>query len=125
MESVVQWNEKDCVEALLRAKEDELDLEHDCVVHPWNLVNCRGEPEWAGSEAEMLLEIDVQNGLSQKKAPEKLHKMHMQCQEFPLEVFCGHIFQEEQMQKWKKQWVDGKKECAIVRAMMAPSTDVD
>lgn len=100
--------------AFARAEEDELDLANDRFFHPWSTVNYRGEPEWAGSDAETLLEIDVQEGKSRLMAPDKLHKSRLQYQEFPLEVFRGHIYQEEQTQKWKKQWVNGKKEYTVV-----------
>lgn len=35
-------------------------------------------------------------------------------QDFDLDVFRGHIYQMLHTHKWKAQWVDGKKEYAIV-----------
>ena len=74
----------------------------------------RGEPEWVDHEARELLAIDMDNNLHKRMAPRELYMRRLQYQEFSLETFRGHIYQEEHTRKWKAQWVDGRKEYALV-----------
>lgn len=102
-------------EGLERAAADEAALKHDRLICPRPLLNARGEPHWEGSDAQTLLEIDVEAGVHQTFiSPEDFYRSRMQYQSFPLTVFRGHIYQEVKTQKWRKQWVDGKKEYALV-----------
>lgn len=97
-----------------RALQDLRDFEHDRLIHPFPLVNARGEPQWEGSEAQLLLEFGIDEGLHEEMSPMDLYYSRLQYQDFALETFRGHIHQEVQTRKWRAQWVDGKKEYALV-----------
>ena len=102
------------LEALKCAAEDAAALQHDRTIHPTSRLNERGEQEWCGSEAATLLAIDMEQGKHLRMKPEVLYYLRLQYQEFPLNVFRGHIYQETHTLKWREQWVDGKKEYTIV-----------
>ena len=97
-----------------RAADDAMDLIHDRLIYPRPAYNDRGEPEWVDHEARELLGIDMDNNLHKRMAPRELYMRRRQYQEFSLETFRGHIYQEEHTRKWKAQWVDGRKEYALV-----------
>ena len=97
-----------------RAEKDAAALLHDRLIYPRPTHNHRGEPQWADHEASTLLELDVSNGAHEGKSPYELWMTRLQYQEFLLETFRGHLYQEGQTQKWRQQWVDGKKHYAIV-----------
>lgn len=99
-----------------RALKDSLALTEDRRLHPRATSNFRGEPEWVGHEAKLLLEIDIDNGDHKRKSPEELYYSRAQYQDFELSTFRGHIYQEIHTRKWREQWVDGRKEYAIVPA---------
>lgn len=101
-------------EAKKRASADEASLLHDRLLYPRPTHNHRGEPLWVDHEASELLEIDVGNNFYEGKQPEELWKSRLQYKDFLLETFRGHLYQEIQTQKWRLQWVDGKKHYAIV-----------
>lgn len=97
-----------------KAQEDADALEADRLRHPRPTHNHRGEPEWNESDAKECLESDMDAGLHRTLSPEDLWKSRAQYQDFRLETFRGHIHQEEQTRKWRDQWVDGKKQYALV-----------
>lgn len=99
---------------LARAAEDAVDLCHDRQLHPRPETNGKGEPNWVDSEAKALLELDMENGLHKKMKPKELYLTRYQYKEFELKTFRDHIYQEEHTMKWRTQWVDGKKEYALV-----------
>lgn len=99
---------------LERASEDADDYFHDRALHPHPETNLRGEPQWIDSDAQTLLGLDMDKDLHIMLSPQELWLTHEQYQEFLLEMFRGHIYQEVQTRKWKKQWVDGKKEYPLV-----------
>lgn len=101
-------------ESLERAADDAHDLYHDRMLHPQQQFNSLGLPEWNQHEAKELLEIDMDDDKHKQMTPEAIYLSRLQYQDFTLDIFRGHIYQEEQTRKWRKQWVDGKKEYAIV-----------
>lgn len=101
-------------EGMERAAEDANDLYHDRLLHPRPTHNKTGQPEWIEHEAKELLEYDMDDNKHKEMSPQELYNSRLQYQDFSLEVFRGHIYQEEQTRKWRKQWVDGKKEYALV-----------
>jgi len=102
---------------LERAKSDAEDLEHDLAIHARPTRTAKGEPVWNYHEAPDLLEIDIDDGWHKRlKTPEPLWLKQHQYQDFSLETFRGHYHQEIQTRKWRNQWVDGKKEYALVAA---------
>ena len=111
--------------AKARAKEDADALANDRGIHPRPPLNARGEVQWVTSEARFLLEIDVENKLHETLEPMELYlKRDAYRRDCPLpEVFRGHVHQEVKMQKWRNQWVDGKKEYALVPEPTMPSHD--
>ena len=97
-----------------KALEDANDLFMDRMVHPRQKYNARGEPEWVEHEARDLLGMDMDEGLHKKMTKLELYNKRLQYQEFTLETFRGHVYQEEQTRKWRDQWMDGKKQYALV-----------
>lgn len=97
-----------------RASSDAIDLSNDRKIHPRPQVNERGTPLWIGSDAEVLLGIDIDDGKHKEMEPKQLYESRQQYQDFTLQEFRRHIYQEEQTRKWRKQWVDGKKQYALV-----------
>ena len=101
-------------EKLARAKSDKEDLESDLALYIRPTHNARGEPDWNYHEAADLLEIDVDDGKHENKTPKELWHSRLQYQDFSLTTFRGHLHQEIQARKWRSQWVDGRKEYALV-----------
>ena len=102
-------------EGQARALEDANHFYMDRMVHPRHKINARGEPEWVEHEAKELLAIDMDEDLHKKMTKLELYNSRLQYQEFTLETFRGHVYQEEQTRKWRDQWTDGKKKYAIVQ----------
>jgi hypothetical protein len=98
------------------ALQDARDLEHDRQIHPRAACNARGEVQWVDSIAKQLLELDITNRKHEEMTPKELHASRQQyLDDCPmLDVFRGHIHQQVRTNKWRKQWVDGKKEYALV-----------
>lgn len=97
-----------------RAKEDAEDLAHDLLLHPRPTHNARGEPEWNLHEAADLLIYDLDNGMYPDNTPEAIYNSRLQYKDFTLSTFRGHMHQELHTRKWRDQWVDGRKEYALV-----------
>ena len=112
--SRLQGMRKAVLEARKRASEDEAALLKDRLLFPRPTHNHRGEPQWADHEASTLLEIDVSNNAHEGKQPIEVWDSRVQYKQFTLETFRGHLYQEIHTQKWRLQWVDGKKHYAIV-----------
>lgn len=106
--------------AMDRAAEDALHFFHDRQLHPRPTHNFRGEPEWVDHDAKELLGIDMDNDEHKTKTPAELWGSRLQYQDFLLSTFRQHIYQEEHSRKWAKQWVEGKKEYAIVAPIVDP-----
>lgn len=103
------------MEGQVKALEDANDLYMDRLLHPREQYNARGEPEWVEHEAKDLLSIDMDEGLHKQMTKQELYNSRMQYQDFTLETFRGHVYQEEQTRKWREQWTDGRKEYALVQ----------
>ena len=113
---------KDCLKgmrAIVKKKreaaaDDEAALRRDRLVYPKSTINLMDKPEWDGSEAQICLEHDLDDDLHKEMSPQELWQSRLQYQEFELDVFRGHIYQELHTRKWRNQWVNGKKEYALV-----------
>jgi len=68
--------------------------------HPAPEQNHCGEPQWNGSEAQRLLKKDIDNNLHQTYWPGHLHASKPAYQEFSLDTFRDHIYQEVQTRKY-------------------------
>lgn len=87
-------------EAQGRANRDEEALIHDLGLFPRPKTNHRGEPRWEGSAAESWLRIDVQNGVDKPLTAEELRATRLAYRRFPVDVFRGHIHQENRRVKY-------------------------
>ena len=103
-----------------QAAEDAMDLMSDRLVYPKMDFDLMGKPQWEESEAQICLEFDLDEGLHEQMKPEELWNMREQYQVFALDVFRGHMYQELHTRKWRAQWVDGKKEYALVPEPRGP-----
>lgn len=97
-----------------RAAVDAMNYFNDRLLHPRPKFKMDGEPVWMEHEAKDLLEIDMNDGKHKRMAPKELHESRLQYQDFTLDTFRGHIYQEIQTRKWREQWVEGKKQYALV-----------
>ena len=77
-------------------KWEEEALAEDQKLHPKPTHNYQGEPRWVGSDAEHLLQEDMDNGKHETMKPQKLWYTQLEFQHFQEETFQKHIDQEEQ-----------------------------
>jgi hypothetical protein len=93
---------KDCLASLIeqcQAEDDRAEFDsdafaHDREIHPFPLVNFRGEPQWPGSGVEMWLSVDIDDDRHLELTP-KVHATRVEYhhQEYELKTFRGHIYQ--------------------------------
>ena len=95
------------------ADADSAALAHDLQVRPPAANNPRGYPRWDGSEAERLLKIDINGCMHSNMKPHILYQKRKEYQEFPLEVFRDHIYQEIRSRTGSLYWSAKKKKWAI------------
>ena len=67
------------------------------------------EGEWHGSEAEQLLRDDVEEGRHKEKKPRELYLTRPQYQQFDINIFRKHIYQETRRQLDSNYWLVKKK----------------
>jgi hypothetical protein len=97
---------KQCVEFEDRAAIDAEAFAHDRALHPFPLLNFRGEPQWPDSVAEMLLNGDIDDGLNAQMPPRVLHQSRVEYQEYSLSTFRDHIYQEVTKRKYYAYLID-------------------
>ena len=88
----------------LIAKEEE-DYQHDSLHFPRTLVTTRGYPHWDTHPSSALLHDDVKSGLASTLKPAQLRARRIEYQDFPPNVFRGHIYQEKRYQKEGEYWI--------------------
>jgi hypothetical protein len=82
----------------------------DLQLRTTNTHDSTGNPRWDGSAAQELLRHDVKEGLHKLYLrPMGFHASRPQYQEFTLEVFRNHIYQEVKTDKWYK-YQSGREE---------------
>ena len=91
------------------ADADSVALAHDLQVRPRAANNPRGYPRWERSEAERLLKIDIDESKHLTMKPKELHQKRKEYQEFPLEVFRDHIYEEVRKRTVSLYWSTKKK----------------
>ena len=91
------------------ADADSAALAHDLQVRSRVVNNPRGYPQWEGSAAERLLKIDIDTHEHKKMEPRMLYQKRKEYQEFPLEVFRNHIYQEVRSRTGSLYWSAKKK----------------
>jgi len=97
-----------------RANSDAEYLAADLLNHPPIAVAAQvlagqGYPIWAGSEAEHCLKEDVDQGRHLMAAPKELYESRDEYQEWPLDVFRDHIYQELRRRKTQSYWLHRDK----------------
>ena len=88
-----------------RALSDDKALKHDRKLFPVKTSDERGVDRWEGSGAQSWLRQDVSDGLHQTMKPRKLYDTRPSYQQFSIDVFREHIYQEQRFQKfcqWRK-----------------------
>ena len=89
------------IAAFGRAQDDVEALETFIKNNPKSTHTHKGYPEWEGSEAQRLLNIDIDNNDHKPKGgPKVLHASKAQYRLFPLKVFREHIYQELDTRKF-------------------------
>ena len=73
-------------------------------------ANARGYPSFQGSEAERLLQLDMDLGKHDRFKPKELYSQREEYQEWPLTVFRNHIHQEIRKRIEGKYWKEYKQE---------------
>lgn len=82
--------------------------EEDLIAYQWFIKNnpkstmaANGDyPEWEGHRAQELLKRDMAAGKHKTMSPKDLRLEEPEYQEFPLDVFRSHIYQEFRTEKW-------------------------
>lgn len=85
--------------------EQEMEFQKDQLAWPRNAMTIRGYPFWDTHRASVLLEQDVKDGLDSLYEPSELRALREEYQDFPLEVFRKHIYQERRKQKEGVYWI--------------------
>ena len=73
-------------------------------------ANARGYPIFQGSEAERLLQLDMDLDKHNEFEPKELYGQREEYQEWPLTVFRNHIHQELRKRIEGKYWKEYKQE---------------
>jgi hypothetical protein len=77
---------------------------HDRKIYSEEDSKQTGKARWEGSEAERLLRLDMDAGKHEVMAPHLLYEERLEYREFPLDVFRGHIYQEQRSRKFRRQY---------------------
>jgi|688.fasta_scaffold1073902_1 hypothetical protein len=90
---------------------DHQALDHDKARFSGNVATTtpRKHPRWETSAAKCLLERDIQESKHKDMKPKEFWESRPEFKKFPLEVFRGHIYQEEYAQKGRSYWMHKKK----------------
>ena len=83
-----------------RAAEDLMAFNIAKANYPPPERNHRNEPQWNGSEAQRLLEMDMNNKLHFDLKPHDLWESRQEYQEFHLETFRDHIHSADRTRKY-------------------------
>jgi len=89
---------------------DAAAYQKDRLIHPIRSHNSRGEPRWAGSEAERLLALDLKDGLlDQFQSKMDFHASRAEYRQFGLTKFRKHIHQKQRTDKFVAYYSDRKR----------------
>ena len=80
--------------------------------HPTPEFNCRGEPQWNGSAAQVLLKELVEKGEHKGVEPKILWSSREEYQMYSLKTFRDHIYQEERLLKFQ-HYLSMLKKCKL------------
>lgn len=92
--------QKHISDAKVRAAEDEDGFKNDRLKFPVQEHDHRGFLRWEGSAAQSWMKIDIAAGRHKLVKPKELYNERQAYQQFPLDVFREHIYQEERFQKY-------------------------
>jgi hypothetical protein len=91
-----------------RADDDEAAFIHD---EGLNLrANNKPYPRWGGTEAEKLLQEDIDNGRNLTMKPRELQATRAEYSAYPLKVFRDHVQQEIRSRRERPYWMARKRE---------------
>ena len=92
------------------------DVELKKILRETDPIPCRQQtyPNWHTHEARHSLRQDIAEGKHKAMKPKELHETRTEYQQFPLDVFRHHIYQEAEREERQKARFDKKK----IRAMM-------
>jgi hypothetical protein len=89
---------------------DTAAMAHDRLLFPVPTHNHRGEPWWPGSEAQRLLALDVDDNKHITMKPRQLYNTRAEYYDnYPLQVFRDHIYQEVKLRKFVLQYYTGER----------------
>lgn len=83
-------------ENITQMQRDSLYFGHDKAIMRHEMRNA-DEPRsrvWIETQASVLLKLDINEGLHEHLTPSELYQSREEYQEFPLQVFRNHIYQE-------------------------------
>jgi len=99
---------------------DEAALFNDRQLHPVDPVQAhRGYPRWAGSEAQRLLKVDIDNRVHETMQTRHFYQTRPEYQQSPLKVFRNHIQQERRSRVETPYWAAKRARAAARRAERA------
>ena len=87
-----------------RISKEEAAFNRDMLKIPPKNASIKGYPFWNNHPASYLLKEDEMNGTAKQMKPEELWKSRSEYQDFPLLVFCKHIYQERTKQLAAPYW---------------------
>jgi hypothetical protein len=107
-------NFKNLLESVLEdetaVKFDEEAIKKDNRLYPTQPICSHGHPRWDGSTAQRLLKDAIKNGEHTNKKPKELFHSNIAAYgPFGLNVFRGHIYQEDRSNRETSYWLDRKK----------------
>ncbi len=92
---------------------DQAAFEKERALFPRNPTTKGGNPFWDRHDAQRLMVEDVKAGRTVQMKPSVLRDTRVEYQDFPLEVFRNHIYQEERKEReavyWQKKRNDKAK----------------
>ena len=100
-----------------RAVTDAKHFEAYRQVHPRPATDRRGDPFWDGSQAQEMLNVDMNNNKHKTMTPRQLYDSKELYQQWSLEVFRGHIHQESDTRKYLYTLKKTAQELADEKAM--------
>jgi hypothetical protein len=110
-----------------RASIDDLALARDRRLHPIEMENPPNfpYPRWDGSEAQLLLELDIDEERHLQMPPKRLRETKLAYQAFPLDIFRKHINQEVRSRTESSYWLARKRaKAANTNVVAAPPLEL-
>jgi hypothetical protein len=102
-----------------RFQQDQIKLSHNLALFDRLEICNRGYLFWHTSRAKKKLKKDLEDPHLTDLKPQQLYATRISFQQFPLDVFRGHIYQEKRAKKSTSYWLHRHEEEAELEARLA------